>query len=335
MISRIPQSDAGFNPNAIINGDFSIWQMGTTSTPAPGTGHTACDMWSYSVASAASFSYSRQAAGLDGFEYCMRHQRTAAAATLGTQFLCYDIGTPDSIPFAAKSCLLSFWARAGANYSAASSSLFSRVAMGTGTNQTRRSVVYTGETTVDSTLALTTTWQLFTIPVAVPAGTTEIGFLFYWIPTGVAGAADYVELLGVGFAEALGTRAGVFQQLPYTERLARCQHRLFKTFPIATAPAQASGSAVGCYRFLAVAGGAITLRGPHFPFPVTQRIVPAITTYNPINANANAYDDLAAVDAAMVSTTPSEHGVRMVATGNAGSAAGSAPLVHFLADARL
>jgi hypothetical protein len=103
----------------------------------------------------------------------------------------------NSIPFAGKTITVSFYARAGANYSATSNALAFKIRSGTGTDQNLFGA-WTGIATVaDLTATLTTTWQRFTVTGSVASTATQLAFYSDFAPTGTAGAADYYELTGV------------------------------------------------------------------------------------------------------------------------------------------
>ena len=69
--------------NKIINGDFKVWQRGT-SFAAPAAGSYLVDRWNGPSSSGVGRTYSRQTAtSLDGFQYCIRAQRTSANTATG------------------------------------------------------------------------------------------------------------------------------------------------------------------------------------------------------------------------------------------------------------
>jgi hypothetical protein len=131
--------------------------------------------------------------------------------------------TINSIPYAGKTISFSFYARAGANYSATSSALGARVWSGTGTDQ-NLGVGYTGGAiALNNTATLTTTWQRFTYTGTIPTTATEIGIQFFGSPTGTAGANDWYEITGVQID--LGSVALPFRTCAATlaGELAACQ----------------------------------------------------------------------------------------------------------------
>jgi len=135
-----------------------------------------------------------------------------------------SFATEEALRFAGQTATFSFYARAGANYSAASSALTPYVISGTGIDQNRPGANYTGET-IDSssTVTLTTTWQRFTKTVTFSSAMTEFALYFEATPTGTAGANDYFEVTGVQME--LGSVATTFKRAGGTIQgeLAACQ----------------------------------------------------------------------------------------------------------------
>jgi hypothetical protein len=183
--------------NPVINSAFQIAQRGTSFSTASGA--YTLDRW-YALAASAG-TVSRQVTGdttnLPNIQYCARFQRTAGSTSTTGFSLSNSFETLNSIPYAGKTVTLSFYARAGANYSPTSSAFGSRVWTGTGTDQAIQGT-YTGASfTINNTATLTTTWQRFSYSGALPAATTEMAIQFFCDPTGTAGANDYFEVTGV------------------------------------------------------------------------------------------------------------------------------------------
>ena len=183
-----------YNGNAIINGGFDIWQRGTSFTAA--SVYTA-DRWF--AGSQTTYTRSRQTSGLTGIQYSMRVQRDAGSTNTSGGAIYYNLETADSLRFAGQTVTVSFYAKAGANYSAASNALGFIVYTGTGTDQRRdQSNAFTGEVQVaNPTITLTTSWQRFQFTAAIGATATEINLAIYSLNTGTAGANDWYEITGV------------------------------------------------------------------------------------------------------------------------------------------
>ena len=186
--------------NKIINGDFGIWQRGTSFTPSAVVITYTSDRWS-TFRAVANYTVTRQATSdttnLPSIQYCQRVQRTSTTTNTDIIVNYQSFESANSIPLAGKTITLSFYARAGANYSAASSVLSANLYSGTGTDQ-NYIAGYTGTATIiSSNVTLTTTWQRFTLTGTVGATATELTTLFANTPVGTAGANDYYEITGV------------------------------------------------------------------------------------------------------------------------------------------
>jgi hypothetical protein len=221
--------------NAIINSAFDVWQRGTSFSVAANTGGAYyADRWMADTNANQASTFSRQATGdttnLPGIQYCFRFQRNSGQTGTGVQALITSLETVNSIPLAGKTVTLSFYARAGANYSAASNGLVYRLLTGTGTDQNALMVGYTGQaTTINEIATLTTTWQRFSTSIVIPAATTEIAIYFRNTFSGTAGAADYFEVTGVQLE--VGSVATLFSRNAGTIQgeLAAC-YRYFQKF---------------------------------------------------------------------------------------------------------
>jgi hypothetical protein len=252
--------------NFIINGGFDIWQRGTSFASSGTLGLYGADRWVYFRGSGVSAgTFSRQASGLTGFQYAMRVQRNSGDTSTQYLGLFYSGETSDSIKFAGKTVTLSFYARAGANYSAASSQLRAILSSGTGTDQPIYS--YTGSVLdIDQNATLTTSWQRFSYNVTLSSSITELGVQFLATPVGTAGAADYFDVTGVQVE--LGSVATTFSRAGGTIQgeLAACQRYYWRN----TATGADQTQAAGFWR-------TSTASQLHFQYPVTMRTSPTNT----------------------------------------------------------
>lgn len=217
----------GSSGNAIINGAFDIWQRGTTIGPLSSTTTYVADRW-YAYLGATPFTYSRQTTGLDGIQFGMRMQRTSGNTGTNTSFVVTAMETVNSIPFAGRTVTLSFYARAGANYSAASLGLNAILKSGTGVDQ--KHDVYTGGVDlINQNAILTTSWQRFTYTATVGTTATELAVLFATTPVGTAGANDWFEVTGVQL-EASSTATTFRRNAPSIQgELAACQRYYWRS----------------------------------------------------------------------------------------------------------
>ena len=119
--------------NAVINGGFDIWQRGTSITISNTRVYTA-DLLSVSAfAATVSRQLTNDTTNLPFIQYCARVQRNSGATSTLPLTAATPLETINSLPFRGKAVTMSFYVRAGANYSAASNALAVTLYSGTGT----------------------------------------------------------------------------------------------------------------------------------------------------------------------------------------------------------
>lgn len=260
---------SAYNGNAIINGGMDIWQRGTSFTSA--SVYTA-DRWF--KGSQTGFTISRQTSGLTGFQYSMRVQRDSGNTNTNGGAVYYNLETLDALRFAGQTATVSFYAKAGANYSPTSSALNYLVYTGTGTDQRRdQSTAYTGESApANSSVTLTTSWQRFSYNVAIGSTATEIALAFYSANTGTASTNDWYEITGIQLE--VGSVATTFKRSAagggsIQGEAAACQRYYWR-----------SGDAVSYQTFGTGIGKSSTVTGISVALPVTMRVVPTSLDYS-------------------------------------------------------
>jgi len=128
---RYQESFAAYK-NKLINSNFSVWQRGTSFTGA--SPFFTADRWQgFRAAGTAGGTWSRQTASLDGFQYSMRVQRNSGDVSTQTMRLTQSFETDVIRQMHGKKVTLSYYAKAGANYSSASNGLLLDLAFVTGT----------------------------------------------------------------------------------------------------------------------------------------------------------------------------------------------------------
>jgi len=187
--------------NPVLNSSFQIAQRGTSIAVAASTLAYTLDRWQVNAPASAATTVSRQATGdttnLPNIQYCARVQRNSGQTGTGGIAFAQSFETINSIPFAGKTVTISFYARAGANYSPTSNALGVYLFSGTGTDQSIISG-YTGQVTVITQQAtLTSTWQRFTYTASIGATANELATYFLASNTGTAGTNDYFEITGI------------------------------------------------------------------------------------------------------------------------------------------
>jgi hypothetical protein len=268
-INLLDGSQGAAGKNGIINGAMDIWQRGT-SFIGTGYNYTADRFLCFRGSFAAGMTITRQTSAQVGFQYALRTQRDSG--NTGTQGLTtnYALETANSLQYAGKTITISFYARAGANYSGGAYTVTAY--SGTGTDQATSSIgSWTGSATLGSgTATLTTTFQRFTFSVAVGSTATQLGLNMGWTPTGTAGANDWVEVTGVQL-EAANT-ASNFQRTSGSigGELAACQRYYWRS------------TGVEAYGRVAGLGIAASTTSVLFTpvLPVSMRIYPASVDYS-------------------------------------------------------
>jgi hypothetical protein len=188
--------------NPIINSAMQIWQRGTSFAIPSSVSTYTTDRWAV-FRGATGSTVSRQATNdttnLPFIQYCARVQRDSGNTSTAIPYFSQGLETVNSIPYAGKTVTLSFYARAGANFSSTSNQLGAQLITGTGTDQSW--LGYTGSVfAINAGFTLTTTWQRFTVTSAavLPTNATEFSVVLGAASvTGTAGANDWFEVTGV------------------------------------------------------------------------------------------------------------------------------------------
>jgi hypothetical protein len=221
---------SGFR-NLLINGDMRVRQRTAFTTTTNTYQFTTDRWWVFSGTSTVGAPSYVTSSTLANFPNALRVQRQAG--NTGTAYVVagQTIESANVYAVQGKTLTLSFWARAGANYSGASNGLLAIINQGTGVDQGTLAVInqtWTGFTaTTLGTATLTTSWQKFSYTYSVPSTATELNVQFAYAATGTAGANDYFDITGVQLEQ--GTVATLFEQRPVGTELELCQryyHRL-------------------------------------------------------------------------------------------------------------
>lgn len=249
--------------NKIINGDFSVWQRGTSITPTVGQAIYTADRWQ-SLSGTAATTIARQ--GAAGTGYYARVQRNSGQTGTAIIYLGTTLESLSTVGMIGQTVSYSVKARKGTNFSATSNVLNLVLVYGTGTDQNLFTGL-TGQTIVASTAAtLTADFQTFSCSGTVPSNATQLAAYVYYTPVGTAGAADYFEIDDVQLE--VGAKATPFQTASggsIQNELAMCQ-RYYERI-VADA---AYGFIGNGYAFSTTAGYVI------IPFKTNKRIAPSV-----------------------------------------------------------
>jgi hypothetical protein len=262
---------------------MDVWARGTTGTSnsyITPSGYNA-DRWQ-NFSSGNAITISRQtvsdSTNLPNIQYAARVQRNSGQTSTNPLYHAQSLETVNSIPFAGKTVTLSFYARAGANFSAASSSLTVKMDSGTGTDQNVLGGYTGGASPVNTSVTLTTTWQRFSATGTIATNVTELGIYFAFTPVGTAGANDWFEITGVQLDVGTWTAstAPTFRRSGGTIQgeIAFAQRYYEKSYDQATA--LGTGTNNGANSGTRASGGWAT----PIRFAVTKRTAPTVTVYS-------------------------------------------------------
>lgn len=255
------------NRNILINGSFNVWQRGTSF--ADSAFGLTVDRWEAGRGGFASgLTVSRQT-GPTNFQYCARVQRASGNTSTQNIRFATTLETVNSLPLAGKTVTVSFYARAGANFSTSSSQIDVVLRSGTTTDAARigagDNFVTGAATPVSLTQPLTTSWQRFSVSGSVASTATQLALIVYASPTGTAGANDWYEITGVQ-VEA-GAFATPFEFEDISETLTKCEryyHEQNTTY---------------VYYNIFNSGNCAT---SFVKFPMTMRAAPTITVFDAV-----------------------------------------------------
>jgi hypothetical protein len=243
------------------------------------------DRWNiFRTSGATGYTAQQQTSGTGNFTNAIRVQRTNANTSTEGIYLTQVVESYNCNNLSGLSVTLSFYARAGANYSATSSILSTRIVTGTTADQGIAGVytgTWAGYTNTDQNNTLTTSFQKFTQTVTLGSGVQELAVWFKENPVGTAGANDWFEITGAQIE--VGSTATSFDYRPYGTELALCQRYFEKTFPTGTAVAQAAGFTGALISIVPIGD---SLMYNNFIFASEKRANPTITTFNPTQSNA-------------------------------------------------
>jgi hypothetical protein len=260
--------------NKIINGDFSIWQRGTSFSPASGAATFTADRWlvnrngTGATVTVSQQSFTAGTAPVSGYEsqYFWRYNQSVAGST-GT-FSNIATRLEDVRTFAGQTVTISFWAKADASRSITPSA---EQYFGSGGS----SAVYTN----GSAQSLTTSWARFSVTISVPSisgktlGAGNYLAIYFDIPVNTAMTIDIwgVQLEAGSVATAFQTATGTLQG-----ELAACQRYFETSYNSGTTPGD--GAQGSSFQLTGVAITTGQVRAPIF-YKVPKRAAATVTFY--------------------------------------------------------
>jgi hypothetical protein len=256
--------------NKVINGDFNVWQRGTTFTSQYAY---VSDRWVYYQNGSGAVTTSSQQTftpgnTISGYEpsFFLRVNQTTAGTGATTNSILTNL--EDVRLFAGQTATISFWAKAGSGTPSITPGMFQTFGTG-GSAQVATS--YTA-------IPITTSWARYTQTISIPSisgktiGTNSYVTLNLAIPVNTVQTIDFwgVQLEAGSTATAFQTATGTLQG-----ELALCQ-RYYQRYTAATA----------FYRYAIGQAISSTQAGYVIPLKVTMRTTPTFS------ASANSWSNV-------------------------------------------
>jgi len=218
---------------AIINGNFDVWQRGTSIAMTTANAYSA-DRWYAETATAGTDKTISQqdGTGVEGSQYCARVAMVQDVDELLT--FSQALESQDSIKLRGKKLTLSFYARGGAEFVADNATLVSKIVTGKGTDQ-KVLAFTTSADGVSQNNTLTTGWQKFTCTTtaAIASDITQIGISFAFTHAGSGTTTNYFEVAQVQLCA--GDVALPFMPKSFKDELRACK-RYYQIFSGLTLP---------------------------------------------------------------------------------------------------
>lgn len=335
---------AGSFKNKIINGNFDIWQRGTSQTTS---GYGSADRWfSQNTGSTKVFSRQSFSVGetLSGSTIASKYySRTVVTSVVGAGSYAQLIQKIESVStLAGKTATLSFWAKADAPKNIAIELYQS---FGTGGSPSP-AVSAIGS----QLIALTSTWQKYTVTIDIPSisgkvlGTDSNDCLWitFWFEAGsnfVGRTANLGQQSGTFDIAQIqleeGSVATPFEERHVGEELILCQRYYEKSYNISTALAAATIESAYMSGILS----AYLLHAPSIQFKVCKRSMPTCSvysTYNGAGGNCAEYNisSTFVANRLLVISVLGEKSFEVQIAGGVGTP-GNFVRMHWIADAEL
>ena len=250
----------------------------------------------------------------------------------GTEII-QALESKDSYDLAGKKVTFSFKVRKGANFSGSQVNFY--IGTGTGTDQ---GVVaaWTGAQTFNGTSIptaslSTSTYYQASMTLTLPSGISQVRFDINYIPTGTAGANDWIEITEVMLNEGDFTPY-VRHAESWINELVVCQRYFEKSYDDGASPgAFPTLNGAHCWHGVGTANRPFTT----FYFKVQKRTTPNTTFYNPNTGSTSTpvYDSQTATNFGIASQNISQNSGWLTPSGT--PATNGSLFIHWAADAEL
>jgi len=292
LTSDMQSNIYGFK-NRIMNGGMGIWQRGTSFTVAGSTFAYTADRWVvYSANSSTTVSRNSSIPTGTGFPYSAQVQRTASNTGTSAVFFQQIIESNNMLDLAGQTITLTFWAKAGANFSSGSTGVY--INTGTVADQGTAASLgsWTGYTSAATyTFTPTTTWTKYTVTANLSSIALELSTLFFYNPTGTAGADDSLYITGLQLEK--GATATNFDYRPYGAEKLLCMRYYEKTYQDDEAPNRVNPNTANALTGVATSTTNIAC---HWKFSVPKRTSATVQYYSWNGTGAGKWANLSNTD---------------------------------------
>lgn len=296
--------DIPFKKNAIINGDFNIWQRGTTITTVA-LGEYTADRYQYSKVGAMIHTASRssdvptvaQANKLFNFSHqlALTTPDTSLAANDYT-WIGQQVEGFNFLSFAQRPMILSFWVKSsltGTYCVAFTNSINDRSFVSEYIINVANTWEYKTITILASPSAGTwnyTTGRGLLVAFTLAAGTTfQTATPNVWLTGNFIATTNQINGVNTGAGNFLitgvqlesGSIVTPFEARPFNEELALCQRYYTKTYDIDVVPGTITGIAGNGVILETSSGTAVGSASHIWYFPVAMRLAPTVVIFNP------------------------------------------------------
>ena len=207
--------------NRIINGDFAIWQRGTSFSPAANAQVYTVDRFFMNRNGVSEWTVARQG---NSAQYSCRVQRNASTTSTQAMRVRQVLESANCVGTVGETVTFSCEIKVGANFSAASGYVTLTIVTGTGNDQSSTTMAtgFTGAATASSNTVPTTSFVKYSVTSAVLGATaSQLGVLIEATPVGTAGADDWYEIRNLQLE--VGSTATEFEVGSVGNTLAKCQ----------------------------------------------------------------------------------------------------------------
>lgn len=343
--------------NPVLNGNFDIWQTGT-SFVCTGAGKTfVSDMWNYQF-SLGGVTASQEATILptvtQSNAFSLYSQKLACTSTRTTGSADYAVlgtiieGTLWRM-YSQQSLTLTFWVYSNLTgtycvylQNGGSDRSFVSEYTINNANTWEKKTVQISASPSAGTWSYTDGTKGLILGFVQAAGSTYQGTAGSWQSSNIIGTSNQVNWMAstsnVFYLSQVqlerGDTASPFENVP--NGLFVCQRYYYKSFPNTTAPVQNVGSTTGAAAYRAGGTGGSVSESQVVQFPNPMAATPTMTYYNPSAANSNWRNVTGSSDSGTSSTgMASTRGCTISDSGAVGVSIGNLLAIHFTADARL